>query len=293
LIGVSRMKDFIPINKIFKRMRRKNLTTWIDKLTFPRILLLWILIVVIFGFIYYFLTDKGSFLLYNLQDKVVDKVIDSIYFSFVTATTTGFGDIIPFGLFKILAIFEVVLGLLLLAIVTSKLISIKQNAILDELYELSFNEKINRLRSSLVLFRQNLSRIIIKIEEDKVRKREISDIYIYISSFEDVLSESSTLMGKKDAHYFKKVIDPLNTELIFNSILSSFEKLHELMAVMNQGKIDWKRSINLNLIENCIKLNENLFSNLNSSKGMLEEDIVAELNSRKKEIIDKINKEVA
>ncbi len=87
---------------------------------------------------------------------MINNLPDSIYFSFVTATTTGFGDFLPQGWFKLIVIAEVICGLLLLALVTSKLVSIKQDILLKEIYDMSFYERINRLRSGLLLFRQNL-----------------------------------------------------------------------------------------------------------------------------------------
>lgn len=214
-------------------------------------------------------------------------ILDYIYFSFITATSTGYGDILPFGYFKIVTVFEVIFGLLLLAFVTSKLVSIKQDIILNEIYEISFNEKINRLRSSLLIFRQNLGRIIEKIEDNSIRKREINDIYIYASSLEDTLNEISALIGTSGKNYFKKVLDPLNTELLFNSIINSFEKLNELINTLNHSKLDWRREIALNLINKCISLNEVLFTRLSSSKNIADKSI-ADLNSQKNKVVEMI-----
>lgn len=281
------MKKFIPLNQLFDKLKSRGFNTWLDKLTFFRIFLIWATIIVIFGFVYYFFADNHSFLFYNPRNNTVRGALDSIYFSFITATSTGYGDILPSGFFKVISIFEVIFGLMLLAFVTSKLISIKQDVILSEVYEISFNEKINRLRSSLLVFRQNLSRIINKVEDNSVRKREINDIYIYISSFEDTLNEIKSLIGTSSQNYFKKVLDPLNTELLFNSVLNSFEKLNELITILNEAKSDWRRDITLDLINRCISLNDALFAKFNSSKNLAEKNII-DLNSQKHKIIEMI-----
>ena len=285
------MRKFIPINQLFDKLKNKGLNTWLDKLTFFRIFFIWALIIVLFGIAYYFFASSNSYLLYSRQNYTVNKVIDSIYFSFITATSTGYGDILPAGFFKIIAIFEVTFGLLLLAFVTSKLISIKQDIILSEIYDISFNEKINRLRSSLLVFRQNISRIISKIEENTIRKREISDIYIYIHSLEDTLNETVSLTAISTKSRFKKVLDALNTELLFNSILSSFEKINELITILNQNNTDWKRDIILDLLNRCITINDSLFAKMNSSKHISEKTKL-DLNSRKNTVIETIKKEI-
>ena len=105
-------------------------TTWLDKATFPKILAIWFFITLLFGGMYHFLATDSAHLVYSIDHSKVENLTDTIYFSFVAATTTGFGDIVPFGWFKIIAVVQVVIGLLLLAVVTSRLVSIKQDAML-------------------------------------------------------------------------------------------------------------------------------------------------------------------
>ncbi len=278
------MKKVKGVNRIIKQ---KELVNFIDRLNFLHIFLIWVFIVLSFGFIYYFFQNESSFLFYNAKQIGVDKIKDAIYFSFVAATTTGFGDIIPFGLFKLLAIFEVVFGLLLLALVTSKLVSIKQDMILNELYESSINERISKIRSSLLLFRQHLDRIVTKIEDKTITKRELGYIPNYISSFNDNLKETVGLITKKSNKEFNIDIDLINIELIFNSVLNSFEKLDELIVVLNQHKIDWKSESVLNYIHKCIHTNEELFDESNFSKSAFKE-VVENLGLHKKRVITKI-----
>ncbi len=133
------LAEFIDINNLWKYIKKRRFSVWIDKVSFLHILLIWILVVIGFGFIYYFFQSSTSFLFGIEQQRAVSEIKDAIYFSVVAATTTGFGDIVPFGKFKIVVIFEIICDLLLIAIVTSKLISIKQDTILNELYESSFN----------------------------------------------------------------------------------------------------------------------------------------------------------
>jgi potassium channel LctB len=263
-------------------IKKAAVGSWYDKITFRRIFLMWVVIVVAFGIIYFYLNGPDTYLKYNIYDEPVNKLSDAIYFSFVAATTTGFGDIVPIGYFKLISIFEVVLGLLLLAMVTSKLISIKQNVILSEIYELSFHEKINRLRSTMLLFRQNLSRLIVKIEEHRIRKRELSDLYIYISSLEDALQEVKAL-NKGGSKEFLIKIDAVNAELLYSSIVSSFEKLFEILAMLENLEIEWRREITLGLIHKALKLNEELFSKLSTLN--LIDKIVNDLKKRNSEAV--------
>jgi len=267
-----------------KKPRFGQITSVLDRLSFFHILIIWTGILILFGLIYYFTPTSGSSLIYSISKQRVTSLFDSIYFSFITATSTGFGDITPVGHFKLLAIVEVVFGLVLLAIVTSKLVSIKQDVIMNEIYDISFSEKINRIRSSLLLFRQNLSRVITNIENNTIRNREISDLYNYISLLEDNLNEIRNLMMRKGGDGFTKVLDSTSTGLLFHSINQSFEKLFELIALMNNNNIGWRRKITLSLIESCISTNNSLFETLHKSKDLSEKEF-ADLNLHNKKVI--------
>ena len=277
------MKKFIPLNELLDKFTKKKIGTLIDRLTFLRIFSIWAIIVLTFGLLYFFSSTENGYIVYSATGVNVEKFTDYIYFSFVTGTSIGYGDIHPKGYFKIISILQAIFGLMLLAFVTSKLISIKQDVILSEIYDISFNEKINRLRSSLLIFRQNINRIINKIEENTIRKREIDNSYTYFSSFEDILNEIFSLFGSGE-NQFKKSIDPVQTELLLNSILNSFEKTNELIIILNQFRPDWRRDITTNLISQCISVNDALFAMINLQKSISEKTI-ADLNSQKHKII--------
>jgi potassium channel LctB len=252
------------------RLSVGRISTLFDRLTFFHILLLWTGALIFFGLAYYFLSGPAARLVYSPAKTTVTSLVDSIYFSFITATSTGFGDITPVGYFKIISIFEVFFGLVLLAVVTSKLVSIKQDVIMNEIYEISFNEKINRIRSSMLVFRQNLSRMISNIESNTIRKREISDLYTYFSSLEDNLNEISNLMQRNEGSSFTKSLDPLISELLFHSITQSFERMFELISQMNNNNIEWRRKITLNLVERCLDINTRLFEILHKTRSVSE-----------------------
>ena len=274
----------ISVNGTLEKINQRIMRYWIDKFSFLHLFLVWLFVVVGFGWWYYSFPDQLSYLYSPIVRSHVQTLSESIYFSFITATTTGFGDIIPFGIFKLMAIIEVIFGLLLLAVVTSKLVSIKQDVILGELYELSFNEQISQLRSALLEFRQNLERLMGKVEEGILKRRETNEIIVHLSSFEHQMTEISMLVGRSKGDELIKNMDPVDTELIFEGVVSSFEKIHELVVLLDQHKLDWRGDAILTLLRKCIILNEGLFEKLNTSKSVTKETLVA-LNNRKEKMI--------
>lgn len=118
------MKNYIPIDALNTFVKKRKLEVFIDKVSFKQLFIAWFIIVLAMGFIYYYSADSQNYLAYQQSSEVVD-LVDSLYFSFITATSTGYGDIIPMGLNKLLSIIQVIFSLALFAIATSKLISIK------------------------------------------------------------------------------------------------------------------------------------------------------------------------
>jgi len=272
----------------FRKFMKRS---WFDKVTFPHIFLLWMAAIFVFGFVYYQFPTSESFLLYTLDQKVVHSLPDAVYFSFVTATTTGFGDITPHGLFKILSIAEVVMGLLLIAVVTSKLISIKQDIILGELYDISFQERLNRLRSSLILFRQNITNIINDVEQEKATTKKAGDIEVYMSSFQSTLQDISALFSQSKSSEFIKRIDPLNTEILFNSVLSCWERLSDLYTEFEAKKVKWDNEDNTTTVIYCLKSTENLLAQIKKS-STLSSTVIKDLSTHSKHIHQEIKKKI-
>lgn len=275
-----------------KKIESMRIRTLVDKVKFIHILLIWTSIIVFFGFIYHFFNTSTTHLYYNIRGDTVTGIMDAIYFSFITATSTGYGDIVPLGAFKLVVVLEVVFGVLLLAVVTTKLVSLKQDIVLSEIYEISFHTQVHRLKSSLLMFRQNLTRMIGRIEDEKIRRKELSDIYSYVSPIELIITEVQILLTKgKNAIYFTKKIDPMTAELLLKNILQSFEMINDLVKVLNNSKFDWKKDLTHSQIEYFISLNEVLFEKAESSRIIPKKNMI-HLKAQKTMIINALEKDM-
>ena len=162
---------------------------------------------------------------------------NGIYHSFIASATVSFGMLTPTGYAKLFAIIEFVASLLLYGVVVSKLVSFKQEVILEEVYTISFHERINRLRSMLYLFRADLNRIIEQIEDGKKNPTLIKEGAIYIYNFANTMNDIDHLLHQRDteSHYVKGV-NFATFELILNSIIISMDKLTEFFATLHHHK---------------------------------------------------------
>lgn len=224
--------DFNDLKKFFDK--DKSNLNWVNELKFKEIFFIWFLLVVSFGFIYGYLDNDYSYLYNTVLGERVDNLFDSIYFSFVFATTTGFGDVTPFGIFKFIATLELITGLLVLALVTSKLVSVKQDILMDEIYELSFKNKINDLRSSLLLFRQKINQYRFITEDGLLKKRDLSDINQTIVTFNDNLKELYYILQRQNKKDCLKKMTIEDEALVLNSISNSFTRLHQFLVSLKE-----------------------------------------------------------
>ena len=85
----------------------------------------------------------------RLIDGGVHGLLTALYFSFVTATSVGFGDVVPLGPVRALAIVEAVLGLLIFGAVVSKLVSRRQEQVVSEIHRIAFEDRLERVQTDL------------------------------------------------------------------------------------------------------------------------------------------------
>ena len=83
-------------------------------------------------------------------------LLSALYFSAVTATSIGYGDIVPIGAARVLAVLEGIAGLVLFGCVVSKFVSHRQEQLIGEIHRIAFEDRLGRVRTNLLLVRTEL-----------------------------------------------------------------------------------------------------------------------------------------
>jgi len=73
----------------------------------------------------------------------------ALYFSFVTATSIGYGDIVPVGGARVIAVAEAIGALLVFGAVVAKFVSHRQEELVNEIHRLTFEERLDRVETNL------------------------------------------------------------------------------------------------------------------------------------------------
>ena len=73
----------------------------------------------------------------------------AVYFSFVTATSIGYGDIVPLGGARVIAVAEAIIALLIFGAVVAKFVSHRQEELVSEIHRVTFEERLDRVETNL------------------------------------------------------------------------------------------------------------------------------------------------
>ncbi|MDP2907780.1 MAG: potassium channel family protein [Nanoarchaeota archaeon] len=234
---------------------------FLQECTFLQILYLWILSGLFFASTYYLITLAPKNELIYLDKPLghgLTDFLNMIYFSFVTLTSAsmGYGETVPSGLVKILVIIEIFMGLILFGILISKFMSTRQEKIIEQLYDVSFKEKVDKMRSMLYFYRTHLIRIVDRVKVTSlVRRSDLIKLESSIDGFNSSLNNVRNFLIAENRKSIIKV-DDLTLNLLFNSINSSVSKITETLKLFEDKKCLWKKKTilkDLSNFINCIK----------------------------------------
>ena len=121
----------------------------IDRTRFITIFAITFVFIFVLGLAFYTLTvsypENG---LYSSVKEITP--FTSMYFSVMTFTSTVYGDIIPIGFSQVLSIVESLFGLLILGIIISKIVSVRQQKITANIYSFLQVERLREFKESLI-----------------------------------------------------------------------------------------------------------------------------------------------
>lgn len=175
----------------------RRTSSWVARLgTRPlwSLLFLWLVVVVGCGVIYWAANTWFGPALLNGPTPVAggfDGFLTALYFSVATATSVGYGDVVPIGFVRVFAVLESAAGLLLFGLLVSRFVSRKQDQTIIEIHRIAFEDRLGRVRTNLHLVLRELQGIAESCAErdwprDRVMTRVESAAIVFVGELRTV-----------------------------------------------------------------------------------------------------------
>jgi hypothetical protein len=144
----------------------------IDSLSTAQLSAIWLAVIVACGAAYWLIDLSGAAGLVEAGARVgtnLRGLLTAIYFSFITATSVGYGDVLPVGATRMLAVAEAVAGLLIFGLLIAKFVSYRQDMLVREIHSVTFEERLARVQTNLHLVVSELLAIAVLCDDGAAR----------------------------------------------------------------------------------------------------------------------------
>ncbi len=234
--------------------KMKPLTRVFDRVSLSRLITVWISTITVFGIVYFGLALTSHAISYNGQSLTADVYGfgNALYFSFITAATIGYQNLIPTGSAKIFVIIEIIASTTFFGLIIAKLVSVKQQEIITEIKTLSVEETTHNAITQLYLYRNDLNDVL----TTKTSKAQIQKFDTALINLRAALELISTPTEKISADDNKAL---MNMSLLMNSVNFSISKTVEVLNNFNSKHIQWKKESITTTLVSCNNNAKNLY----------------------------------
>ncbi len=164
-------------------------------------------------------------------------LFNNLYFSIITATTTGYGDIIPHGISKILASAQAVLSFFVFGVFISKLVSTRQEIALEQVHKLTFEDVFHNIREGLYIIRKDFDHLMIVAEEKGVFDgQQWENLQTALKQAQSLIQEIPTFYDDEHNLY---TIDATREELLQEAVHRTLHRTSQLLDVLSETEIAW------------------------------------------------------
>jgi hypothetical protein len=226
-----------------KRAGLPDMEPWVTRitsLTYTRLALLYAGLIVGFGVLYFLLSTfvPGHGPSIPLGAKSWLRFLDALYFSTITATSVGYGDISPHGISKILAGFQSISSLFVFAILVSKPISHRQEAALYQMHQLTFDDVFTSVREGFFIMRKDFDELISEAHQTKKLQENLWENLLTAYRQGEVLFEEIPKFYDTERRLY--VIDTHREQLLIESVERTLERLWTLLRTFDAVGIRWR-----------------------------------------------------
>jgi hypothetical protein len=217
---------------VLSRMGRldKSVLDLVQQRSTLQLFLIWIGTILLSGFCFWLAALMGKHGLVE-GGRPIDADLkgfgSALYFSFVTATSIGYGDIVPIGGARVIAVVEAISALLIFGAVVAKFVSHRQDQLVSEIHRITFEERLDRIETNLHMVISELLAITSMSEN----KAPLNRITTRLES--SVILFSGELRTTRDLLYQPRlVVEEGVLAAILATLASAMTVLAELLALL-------------------------------------------------------------
>ena len=214
----------------------------VTTLPYSTLFSLWIVLTAGFAMCYAllatFIPEQAPQALINLP--LLDKLGNSLYFSIVTATSTGYGDIVPYGFSKVLSSIQSISALIIFAVFITRLVSQEQEIALKEIHRLTYEDVFHNTREGFFIIRKDIDRILGKVERrESLTPQDWEDLATAYKLGQSLLLEIPDFYDAEDNHLY--TIDERREQLLQEAVHRTLHRINQLIDECSIAGVDWTR----------------------------------------------------
>lgn len=217
-------------------MPKKGLFQLIREISFTKFLLAWIILIFIFGIIYWVLSEYNTIAI-NGQAISFNAIgfFNGLYASLLIALIFGLGVIAHEGFMNIIVYTQLIISCILLFILADKIIM----KYVHPHYHATHHQdkKINTLMLMMSVFRTDSDRLMYEYTT-KRKEITIKDVESTIDGLYAVFLDVENLFSEKNLHRHR--ISKMQYLMLTENIEDSLHKLEKFILFMEKHNISWK-----------------------------------------------------
>lgn len=222
-----------------RRLRPVGLLEHLAQSSYSALFLLWIFMNLLCTAVYFAMTEwlpaHGPTI--NPALPPLERLWESGYFSLVTATTVGYGDILPQGLSKGMAGLQAAVGVLIFGILIAKLVARRNDEVMTDVHRLTSESIFYHIRQGLFIVRKDFDTLIRDVEHHgHLPDHEWDNLNASCLQAQSLIEEIPNFYANSNGY----VIDRKRETLLIDSIERTLTRLLHLLAALDHRQIKWK-----------------------------------------------------
>lgn len=222
-----------------KHRRNLLLFVQITKLSYKSLFLLWLGLALGFAFAYFLLETFAPAHAPTELDNLpaLYRFLNALYYSIITATSTGYGDITPVGFSKALASIQSISALFIFAVFVTKLVSQRQDMALKEVHRLTYEDIFHNMRGDLFNVRKDLDAIMAEAaDKGNLSEESLENLMIGYQQCQSLFVEIPEFYDGGNTYY---TLDPKREELLLEAVHRTIHRINKTLDVLSKAGIEW------------------------------------------------------